>query len=134
MSGLLATTTLRCPAPGRAQALRRPSARRCVIRAAWSSPFDSWAANQPPEQRFRSLFAADCIPANDNPLTVWDARDALEVCGGLWGEKRQDCLSVFGLDAEQVDRYYSAVMSLEQSLTHDTDPEEEASHRGQERC
>lgn len=29
-------------------------------------------------------------------------RDALEVCGGLWGEQRQDCLTVFGLDADQV--------------------------------
>lgn len=133
MSGL-ATTTLR-PAGWRAQAPRRLSARRCVIiRAAWSSPFDSWAANQPPEQRFRSLFAVEELPPMDNPLTVYDARDALEVCGGLWGDKRQDCLSVFGLDAEQVDRYYGAVMALEQSLSHDTDPEEEAYHRGQERC
>lgn len=50
MSGL-ATTTLR-PAGWRAQAPRRLSARRCVIiRAAWSSPFDSWAANQPPGER-----------------------------------------------------------------------------------
>jgi hypothetical protein len=105
-----------------------------VTRAAWSSPFDSWAANQPPEQRFRSLFAADYLPPTDNPLTVYDARDALEVCGGLWGESRQDCLTVFGLDAEQVDRYYSTVMTLEQALSHDTDPEEEAYHRGQERC
>lgn len=49
MSGLLATTTLR-PLGWRAQAPRL-SARRCVIRAAWSSPFDSWAANQPPGER-----------------------------------------------------------------------------------
>lgn len=35
---------------------------------------------------------------------------------------------------KQVDMFYTTVMSLETALAQDTDPEEEASHRGQERC
>ncbi|PSC67245.1 hypothetical protein C2E20_8546 [Micractinium conductrix] len=87
-----------------------------------------------PEDHFRSLFSLHYIPPSNNPATAFDARDALEACGGLWGEERRECLSVFGLDAGQVDTFYTTVMALETALNQDTDPEEEASHRGLERC
>ncbi|PSC67825.1 hypothetical protein C2E20_8545 [Micractinium conductrix] len=54
-----------------------------------------------PEDHFRSLFSLHYIPPSNNPATAFDARDALEACGGLWGEERRECLSVFGLDAGQ---------------------------------
>ena len=134
---------------------------------------------EPPE-RYRSLFAAEWIPASSNPQTVWDARceisaaaqrrqqslrppppaaarssadllcscspaaapcpphpplsrplsrplrprrDALEACSGLWGDERSECLSVFGLDAGQVDAFYSTVLTLELALEQDTGEE-----------
>jgi hypothetical protein len=84
--------------------------------------------------KFSSLFAAPYIPPSENPLTVFDARDAMEACTGLFGDERQQCLLVFGVDAERVDTFYSTVYNLEMALAQDTDPEEEASHRGMERC
>lgn len=67
-------------------------------------------------------------------VSVYDARDALEVCGGLWGDERSSCFAVFGLDDELSIAHFDTVYALEQSLELDTDPEEEARHNGKERC
>ena len=63
----------------------------------WRDLRDSASTGRAPTILTLRLIAVlnSCLPA-------CTCRDALEVCGGLWGEKRQDCLSVFGLDAEQV--------------------------------
>ncbi len=47
-------------------------------------------------------------------------RDAMEACTGLCGDERQQCLLVFGVDAERVDTFYSTVYSLEMALNQDT--------------
>lgn len=47
-----------------------------------------------------------------------DALEACSLCSSY--EERQECLSIFGLDAEQVDTHFSAVYALEQALAHDT--------------
>ena len=44
----------------------------------------------------------------------------MEACSGLWGDERQECLAVFGVDARSCDTFYSTVYSLEQALTQDT--------------
>ncbi|EFN59316.1 expressed protein [Chlorella variabilis] len=109
----------------------RPRGASVISARAWNS----WDQPQlEPPERFQSLFAVSHLPPSDNPLTVYDARDAIEACTGLWGEERQECLSVFGVDAGRVDTFYSTVFSLEMALSQDTDPEEEASHGGLERC
>lgn len=47
-----------------------------------------------------------------------DALEACSLCASQ--EERQECLSIFGLDAGQVDTHFSAVFALEQALAHDT--------------
>ena len=54
------------------------------------------------------------------PPPPLECRDAIEACTGLWGEERQECLSVFGVDAGRVDTFYSTVFSLEMALSQDT--------------
>jgi hypothetical protein len=64
---------------------------------------------------------------------VYDARDAIEACTGLWGEEKEACYAVFGVDAA-AEFWYDTVLHLEQALELETEPEEEASHHGLERC
>lgn len=64
---------------------------------------------------------------------VYDARDAIEACSGLWGEEKEACYAIFGV-APQADEWFDLVFSLESVLEMDTFPEEDALHRGQERC
>jgi hypothetical protein len=44
----------------------------------------------------------------------------MEACTGLFGDERQQCLLVFGVDAERVDTFYSTVYNLEMALAQDT--------------
>ncbi|KAL4859600.1 hypothetical protein ACK3TF_000689 [Chlorella vulgaris] len=113
------------------QGVRQHSRRATVISTAWTP---RWEPEPEPAERFGSIFSAPWIPPSENPLTVFDARDAIEACSGLWGEERQECFAVFGVDGGRVDAFYSTVFNLEMALAQDTDPEEEASHRGKERC
>lgn len=66
-------------------------------------------------------------------VSVYDARDAIEACGGLWGEDKHECYSVFGVN-ENADMWFDVVYKLESALERETDPEEEACHDGMERC
>lgn len=50
---------------------------------------------------------------------VYDARDAIEACGGLWGEEKEACYAIFGV-APQADEWYDLVFSLESVLEMDT--------------
>ena len=50
---------------------------------------------------------------------VYDARDAIEACGGLWGEEKEACFAIFGV-APQADEWYDLVFSLESVLELDT--------------
>ncbi len=50
---------------------------------------------------------------------MYDARDAIEACGGLWGEERETCFAVFGV-AGDAEVYYDIVLKLEQLLEMDT--------------
>ncbi|KAL4437015.1 hypothetical protein ABPG75_004154 [Micractinium tetrahymenae] len=132
---MLSTRLAKLPAALQRTPARRPSqpARPVRVQAAWGQL--NHILPEDDDCKWTSVFAAAYIPPTNNPASVYDARDALEACNLCASfEERQECLSVFGLDAEQVDTYYSAVYALEQALSHDTDPEEEASHRGQERC
>ena len=88
-------------------------------------------SDRPPSSTASSPETFPWIPLRPPPC---EHRDALEACGGLFGEARDDCLAVFGIDAARTDSYYTAVSALEAALERDTEPEEEASHRGQERC
>jgi hypothetical protein len=50
---------------------------------------------------------------------VYDARDAIEACGGLWGEEKEECYAIFGVDPA-ADFWYDVVFKLETSLEMDT--------------
>jgi len=65
-------------------------------------------------------------------ISVLDARDAMEACGGLSGGEKEECFVVFGVDKD-ADVWYDTVKRLEEMLQLDTCPEEEGVHRGQER-
>lgn len=65
-------------------------------------------------------------------IHVLDARDAMEACGGLSGDEKEECFVVFGVDKD-ADLWYDTVNRLEEMLSLETFPEEEGVHRGQER-
>ncbi|KAG7671779.1 hypothetical protein Ndes2526B_g07319 [Nannochloris sp. 'desiccata'] len=74
------------------------------------------------------------LPSNlADRIDIYDARDAIEACGGLWGDEKEDCYAIFGVDPA-ADFWYDVVFKLETSLEMDTFPEEDALHHGQERC
>lgn len=52
-------------------------------------------------------------------VDVYDARDAIEACGGLWGEERETCFAVFGV-APEADLWMDIVLKLEMILEMDT--------------
>ena len=52
-------------------------------------------------------------------VDVYDARDAIEACGGLWGDERESCYAIFGVDPE-AEVWYDLVFKLEQVLEMDT--------------
>lgn len=60
------------------------------------------------------------LPPSSDQNTRIVRRDALEVCGGLWGDERSSCFAVFGLDDELSIAHFDTVYALEQSLELDT--------------
>lgn len=59
-------------------------------------------------------------------------RDAYEVCSLIpSADERQQCYSVFGLDASRMNAYYDTVLSLEQQLASDLHGTGERSARAQ---
>ena len=52
-------------------------------------------------------------------IDIYDARDAIEACGGLWGEEKEECYAIFGVDPA-ADFWYDVVFKLETSLEMDT--------------
>lgn len=66
------------------------------------------------------------FPPNDRPVfessppvgeaTLFDARDAIETCGGLGGAEAEACFLVFGLDCHQTKKWYPVVSNLERQL------------------
>jgi len=65
-------------------------------------------------------------------VTSLDTRDAMEACQGLYGNDKEECFVVFGVDKD-ADLWYDVVSKFDQLLELETDPEEEAVHRGTER-
>jgi hypothetical protein len=57
----------------------------------------------------------------------------METCSNLWGEDREQCFAIFGLDP-RAGFWYSTVSRLEAALDLETEPEEEATHGGAEKC
>jgi hypothetical protein len=56
----------------------------------------------------------------------------MEACQGLYGNDKEECFVVFGVDKD-ADLWYDVVSKFDQLLELETDPEEEAVHRGTER-
>jgi hypothetical protein len=52
-------------------------------------------------------------------IDIYDARDAIEACGGLWGEEKEECYAIFGVDPA-ADFWYDVVYKLETSYEMDT--------------
>ena len=65
-------------------------------------------------------------------VTSLDTRDAMEACQGLYGNDKEECFVVFGVDKD-ADLWYDVVSKFDQLLELETDPEEEAVHKGKER-
>jgi hypothetical protein len=50
-------------------------------------------------------------------VTIADARDAFECCGGVAGDRaRGECYTTFGADADRVERFLGTVEHLEEDL------------------
>lgn len=58
------------------------------------------------------------IPHADS-ISVFDARDAIETCSGLWGEEKDACYAVFGVDCG-AEMWFDTVYKLEESLALET--------------
>lgn len=115
--------------PARRQGLSKAARGASAVPRAFSpalpAPAGGWSE--------RGIFESAELPSIDN-VTVFDARDALETCSGLFGDEKEACFSVFGVDSSHAETYYGVVAALEAALEWETDPEEAAVHLGQERC
>jgi len=49
----------------------------------------------------------------------YDARDAIEACAGLWGDEKEECYAIFGVDPA-ADIWVDVVFSLEHALELET--------------
>lgn len=50
---------------------------------------------------------------------MFDARDAIETCSGLWGEEKDACYAIFGVDPG-AEAWFDTVYMLEENLALET--------------
>lgn len=65
------------------------------------------------------LHSSQLPPTLADTVGVYDARDAIEACSGLYGEEKAACFAIFGVDGE-AERWYEVVFQLETALELET--------------
>ena len=65
------------------------------------------------------LFSKPFFKYSTDRIDIYDARDAIEACSGLWGEEKETCYAIFGV-APEADEWYDVVFKLETALDMDT--------------
>ncbi|WPT12005.1 hypothetical protein PSENEW3n2_00003663 [Picochlorum sp. SENEW3] len=103
----------------------------------WSAVYGMYnsgmgGGSAPGDGGFRGVIQSGVSEKLADWIHVLDARDAMEACGGLSGEEKEECFVVFGVNKD-ADLWYDTVNRLEGMLSLETFPEEEGVHRGQER-
>lgn len=65
------------------------------------------------------LHSSQLPPTLAETVGMYDARDAIEACSGLYGEEKAACFAIFGVDGE-AERWYDTVFRLETALELET--------------
>lgn len=98
--------------------LRHSTKRLVVTTTAAYNP--SWGpVPSQPSSLHGVLHSSDLPPALVDSVGVYDARDAIEACSGLWGEDKEACYAIFGVDPE-AELWFDVVFQLENSLELET--------------